>query len=61
MEEPTDGTLATINTPEGVEAVARAAARVLGGENVVRTTKPAMCSEDFSYYLDRGLSATRPP
>ncbi|MBC8536546.1 M20 metallopeptidase family protein [Feifania hominis] len=53
MEEPTDGTLATINTPEGVEAVARAAARVLGGENVVRTTKPAMCSEDFSYYLDR--------
>ena len=42
----------TVNHPEESEIAAAAAARVVGGDNVVRELAPMMGSEDFSYMLE---------
>jgi hippurate hydrolase len=41
----------TVNHPEQTERAALAAARVLGGERVLRDRPPAMGGEDFSFML----------
>jgi amidohydrolase len=42
---------ATINTPEETERAARAAASVVGEENVIRNLPPSMGAEDFAWML----------
>lgn len=42
---------ATINTPDEAAAAARAAAAVVGPENVIRDLPPSMGSEDFAWML----------
>jgi hippurate hydrolase len=43
----------TINAPEHTEALAAAAAELVGGDKVARDKPPAMASEDFSFMLER--------
>jgi len=43
---------ATINSPAESDAAARAAARVVGGENVRRDEPPSMTAEDFAFMLE---------
>ena len=42
-----------INTPEETDAAAAAAARLVGGEQVMTDIKPAMGSEDFAFMLQK--------
>ncbi|MGI6203842.1 MAG: amidohydrolase [Anaerovoracaceae bacterium] len=42
----------TINSEEQADAVARAAARIVGPENVDGACEPVMISEDFAHYLE---------
>ena len=43
----------TINAPEQTEALAAAAAELVGEDKVARDKPPAMASEDFSFMLER--------
>jgi hippurate hydrolase len=43
----------TINAPEPTEALAAAAAELVGEDKVARDKPPAMASEDFSFMLER--------
>jgi hippurate hydrolase len=43
----------TVNTSAETEVVRRAAARVVGAENVVSDRKPSMGGEDFAFLLER--------
>jgi len=42
----------TINSPAESEAAARAAAKVVGAENVRRDEPPSMTAEDFAFMLE---------
>lgn len=48
-----DAARATVNHPLGVAAAVAAASRAIGAENVLRTARPIMASEDFSEFLAR--------
>lgn len=43
----------TINSPEGAERLANAAEKVLGVQNVSRSIRPSMGSEDFAFFLEK--------
>lgn len=42
----------TVNSPDGADAAARAAARVVGADKVLRDFAPSMAAEDFGYMLE---------
>lgn len=53
----TDGYPATINTPEYAEHCAKAAATIVGEDNVLRDLPPSMGAEDFSFILNASRGA----